>query len=184
MKKDKTGLKIVKRLLKTRGLKKEKIEEEDGVVDALVHDSKKRKKILIRVVTKSELKSNSVGIGQVQKMDAALKEKKVNQGILIGKKFTSSARRRIEKLGIEHIKLATLKTFNIFDHFLVPKHEILPEKEAEKLLKKYRVKRYQLPLIKRSDPAIKAIGGKRGNIIKITRKSPTAGQFVVYRYVI
>ena len=74
--------------------------------------------------------------------------------------------------------------FQVGRHVLVPKHEILPKEEVEKVLKKYNITPYQLPLIKSSDPAVKEIGGKPGDVIKITRNSPTAGKAVVYRYVI
>ena len=51
-------------------------------------------------------------------------------------------------------------------------------------MKKYRVKPYQLPRIKASDPVVRAIGAKPGDILKIIRDSPTAGKYVSYRYVI
>ncbi|MEM2912558.1 MAG: DNA-directed RNA polymerase subunit H [Candidatus Bathyarchaeia archaeon] len=75
-------------------------------------------------------------------------------------------------------------SFNIFDHVLVPKHEILSQEEREKVLAQYSINPYQLPRILASDSAVKAIGGKPGDIIKITRKSPTAGEYVAYRYVV
>ncbi|MCW4020531.1 MAG: DNA-directed RNA polymerase subunit H [Candidatus Bathyarchaeota archaeon] len=77
-----------------------------------------------------------------------------------------------------------MPAFNIFDHYLVPKHEILPRQEAKELLKMYHVEPYQLPRIKASDPAVFLIGAKPGDIIKITRESPTAGVHVTYRHVI
>ena len=73
---------------------------------------------------------------------------------------------------------------DVMKHALVPKHEILSEKGVHKLLEKYRIKPHQLPKIKASDPAAKAIGAKPGDILKITRKSPTAGKAIAYRYVI
>ncbi|MEX2724261.1 MAG: DNA-directed RNA polymerase subunit H [Candidatus Freyarchaeota archaeon] len=73
---------------------------------------------------------------------------------------------------------------NIFDHYLVPKHEIAQPEEYEKILKKYNIKKEELPKIKVSDPAIKAIGGNVGDIVKITRDSKTAGKTVIFRYVI
>ncbi|MEM3507065.1 MAG: DNA-directed RNA polymerase subunit H [Candidatus Bathyarchaeia archaeon] len=79
---------------------------------------------------------------------------------------------------------AEKSSFNIFDHVLVPKHIVLSKEEAEAVLKKYHVKPYQLPYIKASDPAAKAIGAKPGDIVKIIRKSSTAGEVVVYRYVV
>jgi len=72
----------------------------------------------------------------------------------------------------------------ILDHELVPKHEILSPREAAEVLRRLNVRPDQLPWIKASDPVVIAIGAKPGDIIKITRKSPTAGEVVVYRYVI
>lgn len=76
------------------------------------------------------------------------------------------------------------KSINIFKHILVPKHIVLSEKEAAELCAKYRIQPYQLPYIKSSDPAAVAIGAKPGDIVKIIRKSATAGEAVAYRYVI
>lgn len=70
------------------------------------------------------------------------------------------------------------------DHILVPKHEILKEEEVEELLKLFGVSKEQLPKIKASDPIIKEIGAKPGDVIKITRKSLTAGVSVFYRFVV
>ncbi len=73
----------------------------------------------------------------------------------------------------------------ILSHKLVPKHEILSKEEAKKVIEKYAGgDRYKLPYIKRTDPVVKALGAKPGDVIKITRKSPTAGESVYYRLVI
>ncbi|HID60727.1 MAG TPA: DNA-directed RNA polymerase subunit H [Hadesarchaea archaeon] len=74
--------------------------------------------------------------------------------------------------------------FRVGRHVLVPKHEILPKNKADALLGRYKIQPHQLPLIKSSDPAAKEIGAKPGDILKITRDSPTAGIAVVYRYVV
>jgi DNA-directed RNA polymerase subunit H len=70
------------------------------------------------------------------------------------------------------------------DHIYVPKHEIIPKQEAEKVLEKYNCNPTQLPLIFVTDPAILGLGVKPGDMIKITRKSPTAGTSLYYRYVV
>jgi DNA-directed RNA polymerase subunit H len=74
--------------------------------------------------------------------------------------------------------------FDIFEHALVPRHEILTEKEANQLLTLYKIKPYQMPQIKSTDPAVKAIGAKAGDILRIIRKSSTAGEHIAYRYVV
>ena len=70
------------------------------------------------------------------------------------------------------------------DHIYVPKHEIILKKEAEQVLKKYNCKLTELPFIFVTDPAIVGLGVKPGDVVKITRKSNTAGESLYYRYVV
>ncbi len=76
------------------------------------------------------------------------------------------------------------KKFNILDHELVPEHIVLSKEEAEEVLKKFNVKPEQLPKILTTDPVVKAIGAKKGDIIKVIRRSKTALKSVVYRLVV
>ena len=81
--------------------------------------------------------------------------------------------------------MVTKKDINLApNHVLVPKHEIMQIKEAKQVLEKYHCKSIELPLIFVSDPAIVGLGVKPGDMIKITRKSATAGESFYYRYVI
>ncbi len=70
------------------------------------------------------------------------------------------------------------------DHVYVPKHEIMTKKEAEDVLQKFNCIPTELPLIFVNDPAILGLGVKPGDMIKITRKSATAGESIYYRYVV
>lgn len=72
----------------------------------------------------------------------------------------------------------------ILKHSLVPKHEIMSDNAVEHLLKQYKVTKAQLPKIKASDPVVQAIGAKKGQVLKITRSSITAGKAVTYRIVV
>ena len=76
------------------------------------------------------------------------------------------------------------KVMKISNHIFQPKHEILSKNEAQEVLKKYNTKPSQLPYIMISDKGIEDLDVRPGDIIKITRKSPTAGQSVYYRYVV
>jgi len=76
------------------------------------------------------------------------------------------------------------KQIDVFRHQLVPKHEIVPKREAEELLERLHIKAHQLPYLRADDPAARQIGAKPWDVVKITRRSPTAGEVVVYRYVI
>jgi DNA-directed RNA polymerase subunit H len=74
--------------------------------------------------------------------------------------------------------------FSILEHELVPEHEVIEESEVQELLSKYNIKRVQLPKIKVSDPAIKEIKAEVGDVVKITRRSRTAGIYLSHRLVI
>lgn len=77
-----------------------------------------------------------------------------------------------------------MKELDIIKHELVPKHEVLNEKEKEELLKKYGITLRLLPRILDTDPVVKILNAKLGDVIKITRKSETAGEAIYYRVVI
>ena len=70
------------------------------------------------------------------------------------------------------------------NHVLVPKHERLSKKDAEKLLEQYNIAFHQLPQILVTDAALEGLEAQPGDVIKITRKSPTSGTSVYYRGVI
>jgi len=73
---------------------------------------------------------------------------------------------------------------DILKHKLVPDHTILSKTEMNKVLKQLNIHQEQLPKIKSDDPVVKDIDAKPGDILKITRKSHTAGKFVTYRLVL
>lgn len=76
------------------------------------------------------------------------------------------------------------KVIKITNHAYQPNHEILHKKDSEEILKKYNTKPSQLPYIMISDKALEDLDVRPGDIIKITRKSSTAGESVYYRYVV
>lgn len=71
----------------------------------------------------------------------------------------------------------------ILKHELVPKHIVLTKEEKEKILKKYGVKEAQLPKILASDPVVKLIGAKPGDLIKIIREE-NGKKYIYYRIVV
>ena len=79
---------------------------------------------------------------------------------------------------------ASANRFNVLNHQNVPLHEVLDEAEVQALMSKFGIVREQLPKIRSTDPAAKVINAQPGNVIRITRRSPTAGVAVAYRLVI
>ncbi|MEM1636532.1 MAG: DNA-directed RNA polymerase subunit H [Pyrobaculum sp.] len=61
---------------------------------------------------------------------------------------------------------------------------VIPKEEAKDLLKRLRIRPWQLPWIRSSDPLAKLVDAKPGDVLKIVRESLTAGEFVVYRLVV
>lgn len=77
-----------------------------------------------------------------------------------------------------------MKKLEIDKHELVPKHILITEREKEEVLQKYGITLRQLPRISIDDPAVKNMNGKIGDIVKIFRKSPTAGESIYYRVIV
>jgi DNA-directed RNA polymerase subunit H (RpoH/RPB5) len=72
---------------------------------------------------------------------------------------------------------------NPMNHVLVPKHEIVPQERHKELMDSmYITAKSKFPEIKfHIDPIARCIGAVPGDIVKITRPSPSSGQTVVYR---
>lgn len=82
-----------------------------------------------------------------------------------------------------------MSRFEVMNHILVPEHRLLAPKEAEEVLKKYSISIEELPKIRRSDACVRSLELRvgeisRGSIIKIVRRSETAGISYAYRLVI
>jgi DNA-directed RNA polymerase subunit H len=101
----------------------------------------------------------------------------------IGANFNSMAflAHSVHKTKVRFFQAAAIIN-NPLKHILVPKHERVPAKDEEALLKSIFAKKSQLPLIRfHEDPIARLIGLMPGEIVKITRASPTAGECILYR---
>jgi len=75
-------------------------------------------------------------------------------------------------------------SFNVTKHELVPKHEILSQSEKSAVVARYKTGLRYFPLILSTDPVARYYGALPGIMIKITRDSPTAGIYTLYRVVV
>ena len=73
--------------------------------------------------------------------------------------------------------------FKVDKHTLTPKHSKLSDKEKQALFERYKVTQKELPKIFKTDAALRELDPKVGDVIKIIRISPTAGQTFFYRVV-
>lgn len=129
-----------------------------------------------------------LGIPTIKKICEIMDNNDVVRGIVVMRvEVTAFARRALERIN-SSFQLETFKQselmINITNHTLVPKHEILSDKEKKDLLKQYSLKESQLPRIQKLDPVSRYFGAKPGQVFKIIRKSETAGRYVTYRIVV
>ena len=171
--------KKTKVLIKLRGYKVLKREEQKNNIAFKVKMKDKKKAIIWAITT-----DGTVGVAYITQLKKAMDDAKVEKGIIVTiGKYTHTAKTRSKKFGIELIP-KIFPSFNVFDHDFVSKHEILTQEERKTILEKYKVQPYQLPRIKASDPAIIAVGANPGDVVRVIRKSATTGKYVAYRYVV
>ncbi|KAF1816386.1 RPB5 subunit of DNA-directed RNA polymerase [Eremomyces bilateralis CBS 781.70] len=129
----------------------------------------------------------NLGIKQMRQFAHTITENNFYTGILVhGVDMTPSARKLIPTVLPHIIELfkETDLLVNITKHELVPKHILLSREEKAKLLERYRLKESQLPRMQVNDPVARYMGLRRGQVVKIIRRSETAGRYASYRWVI
>ncbi|CBH16509.1 DNA-directed RNA polymerases II subunit,putative [Trypanosoma brucei gambiense DAL972] len=73
---------------------------------------------------------------------------------------------------------------NITHHELVPKHTQLEDEEVKEMLEAHSLELNMLPRILSTDPVAAYLGLERGRVVRIERKSVSAGFYVTYRQVV
>jgi len=186
--------KVLIKLRKYKLLKKEVIkkEEKEEAISYLVKIPKEEQKTLIWCF----LGGVTVGIVFMNGLYKLMKERGLEKVIVITEgRYTHAVKKGANLRNEEALKNGakkkpieliptTFPVFEIFDHNLVPKHEIVDEEERQQILSKYKVQPYKMPHINSVDPVVKAIGAIPGDILRIIRKSQTAGKHISYRYVV
>ena len=168
---------VLIKLRKYKLLKKEKLET--GIAYTIDIPQDKEKAIIWCILGEA-----TVGIAAMNTLYKLMKEKEIERAIVVTEgRYTHAVKLGAKKKEVELLP-KSFPVFDIFEHALVPLHEILNEKEKTQLLAQFKVLPYQMPQIKSGDPAVKAIGAKPGDVLKITRKSTTAGEHITYRYVV
>lgn len=86
------------------------------------------------------------------------------------------------KLNMQVFDIKQLQ-FNISRHVLVPKHEVVDnEDDVKVIMDRLMLKsKFQLPILLKSDAMARYLGLKNGDVVKISRVSPTAGEYIIYR---
>ena len=126
----------------------------------------------------------SVGVKKMREFVILVASKHFSNALFIYQTSITSAAQRLRPL----VAPAVIETFqesdlvvNITKHVLVPKHSVLSDAEKKELLQKYRLKESQLPRIQGLDPVARYLGLRRGQVVKIIRRSETSGRYASYR---
>jgi len=128
----------------------------------------------------------SVGIKEMRSFAQTIHLEGIHTGIFISTVPPTASALKI----IPTVLPSVIETFvesdlliNITHHELVPKHIPLSKEEKKALLERYRLKETQLPRIQQADPVAKYLGLRRGQVVKIVRRSETSGRYASYRWV-
>lgn len=110
------------------------------------------------------------------------------EGLRKSGKKTDLVKRLVENVPEETLRVYVMEFMGIgkkiMEHDLVPEHRVMGEEEVSELLKKYGIKKWQLPKILDKDPIVMLLGARPGDVLEIKRKSPTAGSTIYYRVVV
>ena len=136
----------------------------------LVYWACDHEKVNTDTITNLELLSNQTGCKRVILL--------IREDQKLAKGADKSDGLNIEKFTVEDLQV------NITKHSMVPPHFVLTAKEKDELLKKYLIRDDQLPKIRKDDPIARYFGVLKGEVMKIKRKSQTAGRYITYRIVI
>ena len=139
------------------------------------------------VLTKPNIKTatvyffnEKVGINEMKELFKSLQSEEVSHLILITKyKLTSYAKKEMKLLGKnmeKEIFYFDELIFNITQHVLVPKHELLTEAEQKLFLAKFGKK---VPHIKNTDKVCRYYNGKIDQVFRIYRKAELYYRIVV-----
>ena len=171
-----------KQIFEIRGYKILKIESYEDCTDVIGEfkdESGNKKKVIARIPYK-----DPVGVNVVRDFAELVENEGYDHGMILAiSRYTHYAKKEAQKAKLEFFP-NNFAYVNLFQHYLVPKHEIATKEEIQALKEKYSLKLWQLPRLYQSDPVAKILGAKVGDVIKITRKSPTAGVYVTYRLVV
>ncbi len=123
------------------------------------------------------LSNKKISVQRVRRVVARMQEFGCESGLIATvREATPQARKEAEAHSIEIID-SKHPLIYIFDHWLVPKHRVLSEKETKEVIEKFAGGDRSLairifPKILSSDPAVRILKAKPGQIIEIRRVIP------------
>ncbi|XP_064624759.1 DNA-directed RNA polymerases I, II, and III subunit RPABC1-like [Lineus longissimus] len=129
-----------------------------------------------------------IGIKTVKSYCQTMQKENITRAIIVVQAgMTPSAKQSLIDMAPKYILEQFLEAellINITEHSLVPEHVLMTPEEKKELLIRYKLREFMLPRIQQGDPVARYFGLKRGQVVKITRPSETAGKYITYRLVV
>jgi len=151
------------------------IEEKKDSIEAIFQSNKKRVYVF--------LSNKKISVQKVRRVVAKMQENNCSEGLIATiRDATPQARKEANENRIEIID-SKHPLIYIFDHWLVPQHRLLSEDEARKVIEKYaggdRALALRIfPKILTSDPAVRILKARPGQIIEIKRTVPPLEELI------
>ena len=172
----------IQEILEFRSYKIKKTDENDDYLDIhgdRVEEDGEKTSVIARFP-----KNPQIGVKTIRTLGKLQEEEDIDNALLIAEaSLTHYAKKESVKLGIEIISSSN-PLFNIFEHEVVPQHIKLKSNEIRTFLNRYQIEKHQIPKILETDPAVKAIQARPGDVIKIIRNPAMGEQGSYYRVVI
>ncbi|KAJ9137233.1 DNA-directed RNA polymerases I, II, and III subunit RPABC1 [Pleurostoma richardsiae] len=131
------------------------------------------------------MQDNAIGVKEIKKFVQHCAANSFKSGIMVTYGALSPQARKVINATQQYTQIECFMRedllVNITHHELVPTHVLLSKEEKAALLQRYRLKETQLPRLLQKDPVARYLGLRRGQVVKIIRKSETAGRYASYR---
>ncbi|CAK9185905.1 unnamed protein product [Ilex paraguariensis] len=104
--------------------------------------------------------------------------------LIVQNQITSQATKALDLFSfkVEVFQITDLLV-NITKHVLKPKHQVLSDKDKQKLLKKFSLEEKQLPRMLQKDAIARYYGLEKGQVVKVTYTGEITESHVTYRCV-
>lgn len=138
------------------------------------------------------IKDEKIGVKHIKKIYDRMEKENIHHSCMIckhavtvfGKKALEEFNTTFSDKYIEYFEYSQMLV-DITKHILVPKHIVLTPEEKQEWLTTFSIKKEsQLPKLHRTDAMARYYGLRKGDIVKIVRKSEADTEYVMYRIVI